>query len=125
MTVSPVDHNNVVDIMDDPELAQAWNEWQAAKAALANMEKLVDELRERFDRLVGDHDTLLADGKQVASYKFDGRFLAKKFTSDLPHLAAQYTSWRPAEFLDEESLAKDHPLLFEQYRARTLRPTKG
>lgn len=125
MTVSPVEHSNVVDLMDDSELAQAWNEWQAAKQDMARAEKRVDEARERLDRFLGDRDTLLADGRQVASYKFDGRFSVKRFSEDLPHLAEQYTRWRPESYVDEKELEKDHPLLFEQYRARTLRPMKG
>jgi hypothetical protein len=111
-----------VELRDNKDIAFAWAALRNATQARKTAEVEEARAREIFDRMIGDNDTITADGKEQAVYRHDGRFSTKRFSEDLPHLATQYTKWHAVSYLDEEALAADHPMLFEQYRARTLRP---
>ena len=123
MTVE-TDPNKTVDIRTDKDVAYAWAALRAAQQRVDDATSELDRAREIFDRLVGDREAITADGLPVAVYRHDGRFSAKKFTEDLPHIADKYTRWEAKPFIDEKTLKSDHPGLYEQYRARTLRITK-
>jgi hypothetical protein len=121
MTVETV-NPQVVDIGDEEELAVAWGDLRMAQEKVRQAEETLDAARERFDRLVGDRTTITAAGRELAHYKHDGRFSTKKFTEAFPHLAEQFTAWRAESYIDEAALRAAHPMLFEEFRARTLRP---
>lgn len=124
MTVSPVS-GTTVDIKTDRAVAVAWARLRDAQRRLEEAQKQVALCRDRFDAIIGDRDHLTADGRDVAFYRHDGRFSAKRFTEEMSHIANQYTRTRTETYLDEEALKADHPFLYTQYRARTLRAAKG
>jgi hypothetical protein len=125
MTVSPISAENTVDIKTDRAVAVAWARLRDAQRRADDAQKEVDLYRDRFDEIIGDRDHITADGRDVAFYRHDGRFSVKRFRNDMPHIAAQYTKIREETYLDEEALKTDHPYLYKQYRARTLRPAQG
>lgn len=124
MTVSPVSEA-VVDLRTDHAVAVAWARLREAQRRLEDAQKEVALYRDRFDEIIGDRDHIVADGRDVAFYRHDGRFSTKRFGEEMPHIAAQYTRTREEEYLDEDALKRDHPFLYTQYRSRTLRPARG
>lgn len=124
MTVSPVS-DTMVDLRTDPTVAVAWARLREAQRRLEDAQKEVALYRDRFDEVIGGREHITSDGNDVAFYRHDGRFSAKRFTEDMPHIAASYTRERTESFLDEDALKRDHPYLYAQYRARTLRAARG
>jgi plasmid stabilization system protein ParE len=125
MTVTPVNLATTVDLKTDRAVAVAWARLRDAQRRLEEAQAEVELYRGRFDEIIGDREQITADGRAVAFYRHDGRFSVKRFTEDMPHIASQYMRERVETSLDEAALKADHPYLYTQYRARTLRPAKG
>lgn len=125
MTEPALVTGGTVELTEDEAMSNAWAQLRKATVARQAAQSAEELARALFDELIGDCDKITASGQELAVYRHDGRFSGKKFTDDLPHLAARYTKWRAESYLDEDALKIDHPMLFEQYRARTLRPIGG
>ncbi|MFK0172670.1 YqaJ viral recombinase family protein [Streptomyces sp. NPDC090306] len=69
---------------------------------------------------LGDSETAVTGGHPLYSWRRNGQFAPARFAAEHPELAARYT--RPLPGLDVAALAADHPHIYEQYRARVLRP---
>lgn len=87
-------------------------------AEIRRLTKAADALKRHIQHEMGDHDVALIGGQPAYTWKRTGRFNATQFTTENAELAAKYTVVRPA--LDEGGIAKDHPALFEKYRARVF-----
>jgi hypothetical protein len=125
MTVTPEASGKAVDIRTDQTVAIAWARLRDAQRRLEEAAAEVELYRGRFDAIIGDREHITADGRDVAFYRNDGRFSAKRFTEDLPHIAEKFMVEKTETVLDEAALKAAHPFLYTQYRARTLRPAKG
>lgn len=63
---------------------------------------------------------LWLNGVKVAQYKQTGNFTRKWFEAEQPELTQQYTRLVTKEELDTEAIRRDHPELWEKYRAPTM-----
>jgi hypothetical protein len=119
----PVQAENAVDINANQDAAFAWTVLREAQKRVDEAAQELKRAREIFDQIVGNCEVVTAAGRELAFYRHDGRFSPKQFTQDLPHLADKFTRWKAKPFIDEEALKAEHPMLYKQYRARTLRIT--
>lgn len=110
-----------IELTETDEAIHAWQAWSRAKAMEAAAKREVAQTRRALDKILGDSQNLYLAGESVASYRNDGAFNEKKFTDDMPHIAAQYTAWKAQEVFDVDRFKADNPGLFEAYRSRTLR----
>lgn len=61
-------------------------------------------------------------GAEAATYTKDGKFTESVFAKNYPDLVTEYTRFVTEKKLDVEALKADHPDIFEDCRAPTLRP---
>ena len=61
-------------------------------------------------------------GAEAATYTKDGKFTESVFNKNYPDLVAEYTRFVTEKKLDVEALKAEHPEIFEDCRAPTLRP---
>lgn len=93
-----------------------------AKEQVKDAEHAKADAEAKLRALIGDNEQLVAGNKLYATCKANGTFAATRFAADHPDLAATLTVPKPS--LDVEAVKRDHPHLYEQYRARVLRTPK-
>lgn len=100
-------------------------DYHAAHAAAKAAEEAKTLAGNRLRARLGDHTAAeLEDGTKVATWKRNGTFSTGRFTAAEPALVAEYTQLVTTERLDVDGIKRDHPDLYEQHRARVLRPAK-
>lgn len=102
-----------------------WNDFVTIHARHAEDKKWLDVFKDKLrEHLNGQDSEVRVNGNLAATVVRDGLFAYKKFTEENPHLADQYTRFVTEKKLDTKALEADHPALFEQYRATSVRLKK-
>ncbi|WP_327384993.1 YqaJ viral recombinase family nuclease [Streptomyces sp. NBC_01207] len=110
--------------VDREEAARLRAEWRALTEEKKAVAKRLTEVENAMRLLSGAAEVAESDGKPAWNWKQNGTFKSAVFAKEQPELAAAYR--RPAEVLDVERLAAEHPDIHRQYLARVLRvPVKG
>lgn len=113
-----VDPESVAELPDEvDEILTGLADVKAREADVKDQRGLLEN---RLREVMGPIEVGLRDGRQVVTYKRNGTFAPKRFETDHPDLAAQYTTTKPA--IDTKALERDHAGIYANYRARTLRP---
>lgn len=99
-----------------------WNDFMERHARHAEDKKWLDIFKDKLrEHLNGKDSEVRVNGNLAATVVRDGLFAYKKFTEENPHLADQYTRFVTEKKLDVEALRTDHPALFDNYKATSVR----
>lgn len=79
-------------------------------------------LKEKIISRLGPNGEGYLDGKPVWAHSPTQKFASKKFTTDNPQIAEQFTHAKVVQVLNEEELRKALPALYAQYQVSSLRP---
>lgn len=105
----------------DDFLVDTFEQWSAAKKAIALLEGQVAQLRASLQLAIGDAQAMMKGDKVLYTYSNNRAFNRDKFVSDHPELVAVFSQFSPT------TLKELNPKLYEQYLeigagARVLRP---
>lgn len=117
-----VDLGKVAVVDDRGEVERLLAERDRLNQQAKDVESQVGAVENRLRQIAGEAEVLLGDSEDndpIYTYKANGTFAPKKFTTAHPELAAEYV--RLVEAVDTKRLAADHPELYAQFRARVLR----
>lgn len=101
-------------------VAQLWEEFVMRKKRQIEDKKWTDAYQKKIYEQ-SQNRPLHLNGAKVASYTQDGNFTETWFHKEQPELAREYTRPVTEMKLDREALLRDHPKVYEQYRAPTMR----
>lgn len=110
---------DAVTVLDPTEWLPLRSSYEGTKAALRAAEYAFDETCNRIRALLGPAQYGVCDGAEVVTWKQNGTFASSRFAAEHPALVEQFT--RPLPALDTEALKRDHPDVYDSYRARVLR----
>ncbi|MEZ7004977.1 YqaJ viral recombinase family protein [Streptomyces sp. AD55] len=97
----------------------------ALEAAIGRAQRRLDEVENAMRLIARENEIVKTPGGKVAwTYKQNGNFAPARFAKAHPELAKQYEVTKTG--IDTKALAKDHPEIYREFRARMLRvPAKG
>jgi len=119
MTEAKIDSK--IDLSGSDRAVYAWEAWEKAKAAELAAKREVARARRVLDNILGDASSVMVGDEEVATYRNDGAFNVKKFTEQMPHIAADYMKWEAKQVFDVDRFQAENEPLFTAFRSRTLR----
>lgn len=101
-----------------------WNEYRMRHRRESEDKKWMKEFRETIKQVAGDASEFKLKGVKVAML-VPGNLNKSLLAAEQPDLVKEYTRPVFKEEFDQEAFAKDHPELYERYRAQAFKLSDG
>lgn len=101
-----------------------WQEYKMKHARHLADGKWLEEFKETIKKVVGDATEFKINGNKVAML-VPGNLNRQLLAKEQPDLVREYTRTVFKDEFDQVAFAKDHPELFEQYRAKAFKLSEG
>lgn len=98
-----------------------WNEYTMWHSQQAEAKRFIDGFKELLPGVVGNANALYVAGRQVASYRRDGKLNLSELAKEHPEIVEMYTMPVVETKFDEERFRKEMPDMHAAYRGRSLR----
>lgn len=100
-----------------------WAEFLTHHTAAKSAKQFMDEFKILLRGIAGDATALTLAGRQVATFRRDGKLNLTRLRAEQPDLVARYTRIVAEEKFDEAAFLRNEPDVHAAYRGESLRLT--